>query len=145
MKKLSFLLVLLPFSALSQSQKDYEQAFVRFMNYYNKDQTDKICRFFPDDPERKEECFWKQIRERTNNLDAYGSITSYRYLGIDTTDPERVRVFKVQYSKAGKKAMSFTLSKTSNAEAATKEPFVFGTFRFITSSDGIDKMLSKAK
>lgn len=66
----------------------------------------------------------------------YGKIESFSYLGIDKEDPNPgLAVFKTKLSKAGRRTTSFTIEPNGS----------LGTFRFITSSDGIDKMLREEK
>ena len=68
-------------------------------------------------------------------MNQFGKIKSGKYLGIDTDDPNHVTVFTIQTSKAGQKNTSFTVDTENH----------LGTFQFITSSDGIDKLLKQAK
>jgi hypothetical protein len=144
MKMLLAMLCLFPFTAFAQTKADYDQTFARFMKYYNSNQTDSICTLFPISTRAEEMCFWKMVNAESSSLEEYGSIKSFKYLGIDKTDAESVRVFKVDYSKAGTKAMSFTL-EPSTAATVLNKTYVFGTFRFITSSDAIEAMLRQAK
>lgn len=66
----------------------------------------------------------------------YGKIISYSYLNIDKEDPNPgLAVFKMKLSKAGDKTTSLTIEPNGT----------LGTFRFITSSDGINKMLKEEK
>jgi hypothetical protein len=137
MKYLLAFLLLMPSAAIAQSQADFEQVMSRFVRFYNDGQTDSICSLFPREREGKaEECFWRwaeQHHDSLSSLQEYGRITSYKYLGRDVTDAEPVHVFKVMFSKVGQKAHSFTLDEANR----------YGTFRFITSSDEIEKMLAR--
>ena len=138
MKFLLAILIFLPVTTIAQSQADFEKVMGNFVRFYNQDQTDSICSLFPTEVNGKaRECFWRWAAEKRpdslSSLKKYGRITSYKYLGVDVTDAEPVHVFEIMFSKAGKKAHSFTLDKAHK----------YGTFRFITSSDEIEKMLRK--
>ena len=131
MKYLLLLSLLCPCCARAQSEADYQNTMARFVRFYNKGLKDSVCTLFPK--REKTGCFWAlaDASREERMLERYGRIISYKYLGIDTTDEEQVRVFKVVFAKAGTKATSFTLS----------EDGLFGTFRLITSSEGIEYML----
>lgn len=134
MKYLVMLLLLLPILVEAQSKKDFKEVMDKFVQYYNADNTDKICTLFK---EKKDiGCFWRWANEKgSKSFEEYGKITSYQYLGKDKTDPEKVTVFRVNTEKQGIKAMSFTLGQGNK----------FGTFRFITSSEEIERMLAEGK
>jgi hypothetical protein len=134
MKYLLMLCLLISPAAYGQyAQADYERMMGRFANFYNSDQRDSICAMFPQYPDRAGYCFWKEVNSDTSALEEYGSIVSWTWLGSDKEDEAPVRVFRVVYSKAGTKAMSFTLAGDHH----------FGTFRLITTSDEIERMLNK--
>jgi hypothetical protein len=74
--------------------------------------------------------------ERTTEaLKQFGKLKSFTFLGIDKTDPDNVYVFQTFFSKAGAKTTSMTLDENAK----------LGTFRFMTTSDGIDELLKKRK
>ncbi|WP_162817855.1 hypothetical protein U0035_20740 [Niabella yanshanensis] len=106
----------------------------RFVNYYNARSSDKICSLFPPPKNEEENCFWNSLKpdEEKSIYDEFGAIKKYEYLGVDTTDPEKVIVFKVLFANKGVKALSFN----------TKDQ-KFKNFRFDTSSDLIEKMLKQ--
>lgn len=132
MKGLVLLLLMLPAMATAQTKQDYKNVMAKFVKYYNNNQVDSICTLFPDEKSSGRECFYKWANAKAPGmLEEYGPITDYSYLGKDETDQETVTVFKVDFSKKGTKAMSFTLDSNNK----------FGTFRFETSSDEIEKML----
>jgi hypothetical protein len=133
MKYLLLILCFVPLLVLAQGRRDYENTVAKFMRYYNKNEVKKICGMF--EPEyRKSSCdMWNQAMPLVKK--DYGKMLSYKYLGVDTTDPEQVRVFKVWYTK-DTCAMSLTLSGDKK---------YLGTFRFKTSSDEIERMLKKVK
>ncbi|MBX2906071.1 MAG: hypothetical protein KF744_08540 [Taibaiella sp.] len=133
MKKLSLVLLFAPIVAFCQSQKDYERTFTRFVEFYNKKQADSIAHmWFGEDGI---ESMWNSELVAKLHTD-YGKLQSYSYLGIDKEDPNSgLAVFKTKFSKAGWKTTSFTIESNGS----------LGTFRFITSSDGIDKLLKEEK
>lgn len=133
MKCFGFLLCFVPLLVLAQGGENYGKAIARFMRHYNHNATGKICEMFG--PEyRKSSCdMWNKVMPKLKI--EYGKMLSYQYLGIDTTDPEQVRVFKVWFAK-DTFAMSLTLPGDKKH---------LGTFRFKTSSDEIERMLKSAK
>jgi len=134
MKKLTLLLLVAPLVSFAQTQKDFERTFARFVRFYNNNQADSISHMWkPYDGQIGE--MWSS--EQTALMHAkYGKIDSYSYLGIDKEDPNpNLAVFKTKFSKAGDKTTSLTIEPNGS----------LGTFRFITSSDGIDKMLAEDK
>lgn len=132
MKAFLLLLLMLPAMAVAQTKEDYKNVMAKFVKYYNNNQIDSICTLFPDEKSSGKECFYKWANAKAPGmLEEYGQITDYRYLGKDETDQEKVTVFKVDFSKKGTKAMSFTLGSDNK----------FGTFRFDTVTREINKML----
>lgn len=136
MKHLLFILLFLPVIGFAQTRKDHERAIGRFVKYYNNIQGDSIMRMW-ENGEREE---WNQKMWSDKSLTSmhkdFGKILSYKYLGIDTEDPNPgLAVFETQFSVVGWKTTSMTIDKEG----------WLGTFRFITSSDGIDKMLKNKK
>jgi hypothetical protein len=136
MKYLVFILFFLPCACWAQTQADYEHVMARFVKYYNNKQGDSIIRMWSAG-ERDE---WTNEAWGNKSLASmhkeYGKILSCKYIGIDTEDPNPgLAVFKTDLSVIGVKAISLTLEKGN----------YLGTFRFITSSDGINKLLKKKK
>ena len=129
MKYILVICLLVPLLSFAQKKADYEHVMARFARYYNNIQADSINLL---DMEGKS--FWSN-KDIKYGQEKYGTILSYKYLGIDTTDPNKVRVFKIKFSKKGPSAISFTLNKTNHTE----------TFRFVTSSDEIERMLKASK
>lgn len=136
--KISVLLVfLLPISVVAQTKTDYQHAMAKFQQFYNAGQGDSICTMFRfDNPsmQRGIKSMWSN--ERTAEaLKKFGVLKSFKYIGVDQTDVDTVRVFQTFFSKAGAKTTSLTLQKDDK----------LGTFRFMTTSDGIDDLLKKRK
>ncbi len=145
MKKILFSLCFLPFSVFAQSQSDYEQEMAKFVKLYNSSKTDEICAMFGKNPQSDEGCSWEQSNREAKSIDKLGTIQSFKYLGVDKSDPEQVTVFQIHLSKAGTKAMSFTLHSTSSAAAIAPGPYIFETFRFTTTSEEIEKMMKPSR
>ncbi len=134
MRYIVILFITLPLISLGQAPKDYTNVMARFVNYYNEVSADRICSLFPVKKAEVGNCFWKSLKPSGEKsvYDVYGRIENYKYLGVDTTDPEKVAVFKVLFANKGEKAVSFNLKNQK-----------FGTFRFDTSSGLIEEMLKK--
>lgn len=136
MKVLVLLLFLLPLASNSQTKSDYEKAMLKFQTFYNASQGDSINAMFG-----REWDVMKSVRPLWTNsktaeyVKEYGQLKSFKYIGIDTTDPDKVYVFETMFSKAGKKNTSLSLDKD----------FALGTFRFITSSESINAMQKRQK
>jgi hypothetical protein len=130
-----FLLFVLPCAASAQSQVDYENVMARFQKFYNAGQSDSIQAMFSDDwgttPEKRAR-LW---RNGDGLLKEYGKIKSMKYLGVEAEDPDKkVRIFKVICTK-NTHATGLSIDKMGKLQ----------TFRFDTSSDGIDEMMKRAK
>lgn len=129
MRFFAFFLFLLPIAVAGQTKSDYEHAMAKFQKFYNAEQGDSIIAMFGD---KESEFLWSN--ERTASvLKEFGTLKSFKFIGIDTTDPDRVYVFKTLFSKAGAKTTSLTL----------KNDHHLGDFRFMTTSDGITELLKK--
>lgn len=137
MKILLFLAFLLPITAIAQTKRDYQHAMVNFQRFYNAGQGDSICTLFHlDNPtmEKGIKSMWSN-EGTTDALKQFGILKSFKYIGVDQTDIDTVRVFQTFFSKAGAKTTSMTLHQDNK----------LGTFRFITTSDGIDDLLQNER
>jgi hypothetical protein len=135
MKHFLLLILLVPLFSFAQTDAEYDTQMGFFVNAYNRQDTESICAMSRKIRIDGYNCFWKWVTSKTDLYTEYGKIKDFAYAGIDVTDPERVRVFKVVYEKKGTRALSFTLQKNRK----------FGTFRFDTSSDEINKMIADVK
>ncbi len=130
MKNLHFIALLaLPCLAQAQTLNDYQHTMDQFVQYYNHQEADNIAHMWTP----AETFLWNNERMKEMH-EKYGTITAFKFLGVDKTDPNQVWVFLTQFSKAGKKTTSLTLDANKH----------LGTFRFITSSPGITKMKEAA-
>ena len=136
MKQLAFLIFLLPIAVAGQSTTSYDQVMEKFQKFYNAGHGDSINAMFGHE--------WDQMKSSTtlwtnksndDLLKEFGFLKSYKFIGIDTSDPNRGYVFETSFSKKGAKTTSLTLDSDNN----------LSTFRFITISDGITKLLKKSR
>ena len=108
-----------------------------FQRFYNAEQGDSICAMFHlDNPSMGMGIKSMWSNERTAEaVKQFGILKSFKYIGVDQTDVDTVHVFQTFFSKAGAKTTSLTLHKDSK----------LGTFRFMTTSGGIDDLLKKRR
>jgi hypothetical protein len=136
MKLFAILMFLLPITAAGQSKTDYESTLAKFQKFYNAGQGDSINAMFghlPDDIKSGTPLWTNE--GNTSLLKEFGTLKSFKFIGIDRTDPNNVYVFETIFSKAGAKTTSLTLYKDHS----------LGTFRFITTSESINELLKKSK
>lgn len=136
MKTLAFLAFLLPITVVAQTETDYLQVMAKFQRLYNAGQGDSIHLMFNRAYQSSvaNKPMWTN-ESNANLLQEFGTLKSFSFLGVDETDLDKVRVFQTVFSKAGAKTTSLTLYENRR----------LGTFRFITTSDGIDDLLKKQK
>lgn len=121
MKRLLLLALTTPMFAFAQNKQDYAPLVDKFVNYYNKQQTDSICTLFPDEKNTGIKCFWKGAStDGTYNI--YGKITAYEYIGVEGTDLRKVTMYKVVFSKKGAMLMSFNVSENHKFMIFLLEP-----------------------
>lgn len=78
-----------------------------------------------------EDPFWTN-ESNSDLLKQFGTLKSFTFLCIDKTE-SNVYVFQTFFSNAGAKTTNLTLYENSR----------LGTFRFITTSEGIDALFNK--
>lgn len=136
MKLLVLIIMSIPFYGIGQTTADYNFAMEKFQKVYNAGQGDSINAMFGHswDQAKAHKPLWTNdgTAELLNEL---GTLISFRFIGIDKSDPQKVYVFQTIFSKAGQKTTSCTLDKEN----------AFLTFRLVTSSNGINKLVRKAK
>ncbi len=121
MKLFALLVFLLPLAVAAQTKIHYEKAMSKFQKFYNKGQGDSINAMFghiPDDMKFSRRLWTDDTN--AERLKEYGKLKSFKFIGIDESDPEKVYVFKTIFSKAGAKTTSLTLYEDNSV----------GTFRF---------------
>jgi hypothetical protein len=130
MKFFALLVFLLPLALVGQSTTDYENAMAKFKKFYNAGQGDSLYVLFG----RKWNKSWTNdiVAE---SLKKYGKLKSFKFIGTDDEEPNKVYVFKSTFSKVGIKAISLKMEKDND----------ISMFRFVTSSDGINELLSKSQ
>jgi hypothetical protein len=109
---------------------------LKFQKFYNTAQGDSINAMFghlPDDM-KSSRPLWTNYQTEAR-LKEFGILKSFKFIGIDNSDPNKVYVFKTIFNKAGTKATSLTLFNDLSV----------GTFRFITTSESIDNLIRKSK
>jgi hypothetical protein len=136
MKLLALLIFLLPITLFCQSQTDYENAMRKFQTFYNTGLGDSINAMFGYEPNgpRPPKPLWTN-QSNASALEEFGKLKSFKFIGVDKSDTYDVHVFITNFSKAGEQTTSMTLHKDKS----------LGTFRFITSSTGINDLLKKYK
>lgn len=129
--KAFLVILLLPFTSLAQSQKDYDHVMASFKKAYNHHQPEKVCELFPKETRNKVARVWNN-RGIDELYSDYGKIVSYKYLGRDKADSDNVAVYRAVFQKKTI-PMSLSLDKDKNLE----------NFRLDTHSDEIDEMMKK--
>ncbi len=130
MKILTLLALALPLCVIAQNPKHHEDAMKRFQKFYNAGQGDSVNAMFGHgwDKMKSTRPIWTND-ENARYLKKVGYLKSFSFIGIDTLDPEKVYVFRTVFSKAGVKNSSLTLESDN----------MLGTFRLITTPDGLLK------
>ena len=136
MKLLAILILVMPFALFGQSADPHSLAMEKFKNFYNAGKGDSINAMFGHDWDEAKLTtpLWTDAKA-AELLKEYGSLESFKFIGVDTMDPNNVYVFKTFFSKAGAKTTSLTLDKDNS----------LSTFRFMTSSEGISQLLKNSK
>ena len=136
MKIFALVIFLLPLAVVGQSKTDYENAMAKFQKFYNAGLGDSINAMFgyrPDDFKPTKPLWTNEAN--ASALEEFGTLKSFKYIGIDKSDTYDVYVFETIFNKVGAKTTSLTLNKN----------YSLGTFRFITTSEGINELLRKSK
>jgi hypothetical protein len=136
MKLFALLSFLLPIAVASQTKADYQNAMKKFQKFYNGGHGDSINAMFGHgwDQMKAIKPLWTN-EDIASNSKEFGTLNSFKFIGIDTLDPNRVHVFETFFSNGDVKTTSLTLGND----------FGLDTFRFITSSEGINELLKKQK
>lgn len=129
MKKMLFLLAILPLTGFAQSKADYEKTMQRYAKLYNKGKVKKIANMFKDGSKG----FYTQ-KLYDDLQQKYGRILCYEYLGPSETSPDKIVVFKTSYEK-DTHAIGFTLTQELKLNAVGIN----------TSSKEINKMMKAAE
>jgi hypothetical protein len=136
MKIIALLSVMLPIFVAAQTKTDYENVMSKFQKFYNAGHGDSISAMFGPDHDQIKNINPLWTNEKIASLlGQFGTLKSFKFIGIDTLDPNKVYVFETVFSKEDIKTTSLTLDSD----------YRLGTFRFITSSEGITKLQKKKK
>lgn len=139
MKLLPFFIFLLPITMTAQTKADYVNVMTKFQRFYNGGYGDSISAMFsPGDsldfkPEDIKFLWSNEAIKKP--LEKLGTLKSFKFIGIDKSDPQHVYVFKTLFSKVGEKTTSMTLDKKNRVRI----------FRLTTTSEGITPLLKKDK
>ena len=128
MKFIALFIFLAPLTLPAQTVADYKHVMEKFQQFYNAGQGDSITAMINSYPSP----MWSN-EETAKALKDFGTLTSFKFIGIDTSDPHKDYVFETQFSKAGVKTTSLTLHGNLKV----------GDFRFITTSECITALLKK--
>ena len=122
----------MPLALAGQTANSYQQAMEKFKKFYNAGQGDSINAMFghEGDETKSTTAVWTNAKS-AELLKESGSLKSFKFIGVDTLDPNKVYVFKTFFSKKGAKTTSLTLDKDNS----------LSTIRFITTSEGITQLL----
>jgi hypothetical protein len=136
MKLLAILVFMIPFALEGQTVASYKQAMENFKKFYNAGHGDRINAMFEDDKSnfKKTRPSWTNAKA-AEMLATYGRLESFKFIGVDTVDPNKVYVFQTVFKKKGAKTTSFGLNKNNQ----------LSTFRFDATSDEITRLLQQAR
>ncbi|MET0637746.1 MAG: hypothetical protein ABWZ25_17080 [Chitinophagaceae bacterium] len=136
MKLLAILMFFMPFAMAAQAQNPHQQAMNKFTKFYNAGQGDSINAMFGHgwDDIKSSQPLWTNAKA-AELLEEFGMLESFKFVGVDTSDPNEVYVFQTVFSKKGANATSLTLDKDNSLD----------TFRFITTSNGITRLLENSR
>ena len=125
-----------PFCCRQSIKTDFENVMAKFQKFYNAGQGDSINAMYGHDWDQMKlkKALWTNAKA-AEYLKEYGKLKSFKFIGIDESDPNEVYVFETIFSKAGTKTTSLTLDKNLS----------LGTFRFLTTSESISALQRKHK
>ena len=132
MKLLVLLAFLMPLAMAAQTADSYQQAMEKFQRFYNAGQGDSINAMYGRewDETKSTKAIWTN-EKAADLLKEYGKLKSFKFVGVDKSDPNSVHVFQTVFTKKGAAATSLSLDKENS----------FSTFRLITDSDEISRLL----
>lgn len=132
MKLLIILMFLMPFAVDGQISDPYQQTMEKFKRFYNAAQGDSINAMYGQDwAEMKlTKALWTNAKV-SELLKEYGKLKSFKFVGVDKEDSNRVHVFQTVFSKKRDNVTSLTLDSENK----------LSTFRFSTSSNEITRLL----
>ena len=95
MKFIAILSFLLPIAAAGQTLTNYEHAMENFQKFYNTGHGDSINAMFWHawDQTKTRSPLWTN-EENASFLEEVGTLKSFKFIGIDTLDPNKVYVFE---------------------------------------------------
>jgi hypothetical protein len=135
MKLLAILMFLMPLGLEAQTTNSYEQIMEKFQKLYNAGQGDSINAMYGHewDEMKLTKALWTNAKA-AESLKEYGKLKSFKFVGVDKSDPNEVYVFQTVFSKKGKSLTSLKLNSDNS----------LSTFRFITTTDENTRQLKNA-
>jgi hypothetical protein len=135
MKLLAILAFLMPLAMMGQTANSHQQAMEKFQQFYNAGQGDSINAMYGHewDEMKLTKALWTNAKA-AELLKEYGKLKSFKFVGVDKSDPNEVYVYQTVFSKKGK---SFTSLKLDSANSLS-------TFRFITTPDENSRLVMEA-
>jgi hypothetical protein len=132
MKLLAILAFLMPLAMTGQTANSYQQAMEKFQKFYNAGQGDSINSMYGHewDEMKLTRALWTNAKA-AELLTEYGKLKSFKFVGVDKSDPNEVHVFQTVFSKKGKSLTSLKLDSDNS----------LSTFRFITIPDENTRLL----
>lgn len=132
MKLLAILVLLTPLAMAGQTADSYQQTMEKFKKFFNAGQGDSINAMFGHhwDEMKSTKALWTNARAE-ELLNEYGKLKSFKFVGVDKEDPNKVYVFQTVFSKKKDNITSITLDPDNK----------LSVFRLTTSSDEITRLL----
>lgn len=132
MKLIIILAFLMPLTVVGQTADSYQQIMEKFKKFYNAGQGDSINAMYGHewDTMKLTKALWTNAKAE-ELLKEYGKLESFKFIGVDKEDPNKVYVFQTVFSKKHDNVTSLTLDSAN----------MLNTFRFSTRSNEIDRLL----
>jgi hypothetical protein len=132
MKLIAILVFFMPLTMVGQKVDSYQQTMEKFKKFYNAGQGDSINAMFGHawDEMKLTKALWTNAKA-DELLKEYGKLESFKFVGVDKEDPNKVYVFRTVFSKKHDNVTSLTLDLENKLD----------TFRFSTGSNEIDRLL----
>lgn len=99
--------------AFAQDEHDYADLMGKFVQYYNKQQSDSICTLFPNERTTGMKCPWKNAgTDGTYNM--HGKIKTYKYIGKEGSGDRELTIYRVIFSKKGTMNLRFHVNENQH-------------------------------
>lgn len=136
MKFLALLTLFVPILMSAQTTDPYQHTMEKFKQFYNAGQADSIAAMFGHelDEMKLSGSLWTKAL-MSELLTEYGKLEYFQFLGIITSDNQKLHLYHTSFSKKHDNATAFSLDSEGK----------LATFRFDTSSDEITRLLKQSK